>query len=167
MTTRRISAAARPTMMMTIVLMLMALAGATPIDAQVTTGTIVGTISDANGIVPRAAVTIREVSKGTADTYVTDDTGSYTAPFLTPGTYLVEVNVPGFKKWVRGGVILQVNQRARVDVALEVGGVEETTTVTAEAPLLRTDSSEVGTVIEERAIKELPLNGRTSRRSST
>jgi hypothetical protein len=61
---------------------------------------------------------------------------------------------------VRDGVILQVNQRARVDVGLEVGGFEETTTVTAEAPLLRTDSSEVGTVIEERAIKELPLNGR-------
>jgi hypothetical protein len=100
------------------------------------------------------------VSKGTSDAYVTDETGSYTAPFLTPGTYIVEVNVPGFKKWVRGGVILQVNQRARVDVGLEVGGVEETTTVVAEAPLLRTDSSEVGTVIEERAIKELPLNGR-------
>jgi hypothetical protein len=138
----------------------MSLAGAVPIDAQVTTGTIVGTVSDPNGIVPRAPVTIREVTKGTSDSYVTDDTGSFTAPFLTPGTYVVEVNVPGFKKWVRGGVILQVNQRARVDVALEVGGVEETTTVVAEAPLLRTDSSEVGTVIEERAIKELPLNGR-------
>ena len=91
---------------------------------------------------------------------MTDETGSYTAPFLTPGTYAVEVNVSGFRKWVREGVVLQVNQRARVDVTLEVGGVEETTTVTAEAPLLRTDSSEVGTVIEERAIKELPLNGR-------
>ncbi len=152
MTTRRIFAAA----VMTVV----ALAGAAPLGAQVTTGTIVGTVSDSNGIVPRATVTIREVNKGTSDSYVTDDVGSFTAPFLTPGTYLVEVNVPGFKKWVRGGVILQVNQRARVDVALEVGGVEETTTVTAEAPLLRTDSSEVGTVIEERAIKELPLNGR-------
>ncbi len=57
-------------------------------------------------------------------------------------------------------MILQVNQRARVDVSLEVGRLEETTTVVASAPLLRTDSSEVGTVIEERAIKELPLNGR-------
>src|SRR5687767_13632077 len=122
-----------------VLMMVTALAGASPAAAQVTTGTIVGTISDANGIVPRAAVTIREVNKGTADTYVTDDTGTYTAPFLTPGTYVVEVNVPGFKRWVRGGVILQVNQRARVDVALEVGGVEETTTVVAEAPLLRTD----------------------------
>ena len=128
--------------------------------AQVTTGTIVGTVSDSNGVVPSATVTIREVNKGTADTYMTDATGSYTAPFLTPGTYAVEVNVSGFKKWMRDGVVLQVNQRARVDVTLEVGGVEETTTVVAEAPLLRTDSSEVGTVIEERAIKELPLNGR-------
>src|SRR5687767_2289791 len=118
--------------------------------AQVTTGTIVGAVRDANGVVPGAAVTIREVNKGTSDTYVTDE----------PGTYTVEVNVQGFRRWRREGVILQVNQRARVDVALEVGGIEETTTVVAEAPLLRTDSSEVGTVIEERAIKELPLNGR-------
>ena len=131
-----------------------------PLAAQVTTGTLVGTVRDQNGIVPGATVTIREQNRGTSASFVTDETGSYTAPFLTPGTYAVEVNVSGFRKWVREGVVLQVNQRARVDVTLEVGGVEETTTVTAEAPLLRTDSSEVGTVIEERAIKELPLNGR-------
>lgn len=128
--------------------------------AQVTTGTLVGTVRDPGGIVPGASVTIREVNRGTSGSFVTDDTGSYTAPFLSPGTYVVEVSVPGFKKWVRDGVVLQVNQRGRVDVTLEVGGVAETTNVTAEAPLLRTDSSEVGTVIEERAIKELPLNGR-------
>ena len=131
-----------------------------PAAAQVTTGTIVGTVHDLNGIVPGAIVTIRAVNQGTVNSYVTDETGSYTAPFLTPGTYAIEVNVQGFRRWRREGVILQVNQRARVDVTLEVGGIEETTTVTAEAPLLRTDSSEVGTVIEERAIKELPLNGR-------
>jgi hypothetical protein len=139
---------------------LLVLFAAGPVAGQVTTGTLVGTVRDSNGVVPGASVTVREVNKGTSDSYVTDDTGSYTAAFLTPGTYLVEVSVPGFKKWVRDGVILQVNQRARVDVLLEVGGIEETTTVVAEAPLLRTDSSEVGTVIEERAIKELPLNGR-------
>ena len=91
---------------------------------------------------------------------MTDATGNYAAPFLVPGTYAIEVHVQGFKKWVRDGIILQVNQRARVDVTLEVGGVEETTTVVASSPVLNTDSSEVGTVIEERAIKELPLNGR-------
>ena len=151
---------AKPTAFAAALAAAIALAIPNPSLAQVTTGTIVGTVSDANGVVPRATVTIREVNKGTADTVVTDETGSYTAPFLTPGTYAVEVNVDGFKKWIREGVVLQVNQRARVDVTLEIGGVEETTTVVAEAPLLRTDSSEVGTVIEERAIKELPLNGR-------
>src|SRR3954454_20721099 len=97
-----------------------ALMTATPVAAQVTTGTIVGTISDTNGVVPGASVTIREVSKNTSDTYVMDQNGRYSAPFLTPGTYAVEVQVQGFKKWVRDGVILQVNQRARVDVTLEV-----------------------------------------------
>src|SRR6476620_5637466 len=132
----------------------------TPVTAQVTTGTIVGTVSDTNGVVPGASITIKEVNRGTSDTSVTDASGIYTAPFLTPGTYSVEVNVAGFKKWVRTGVVLQVNQRARVDVTREVGAIEETTTVVASVPLLRTDSSAVGTVIEERAIKELPLNGR-------
>ena len=127
---------------------------------QVTTGSILGVVRDANGVVPGAAVTIRETSKGTADNFITDEAGTYTAPFLSPGDYVVEVSVQGFRRWRREGVILQVNQRARVDVTLEVGGIEETTTVVAEVPLVRTDSSEIGTVIEERAIKELPLNGR-------
>ncbi len=128
--------------------------------AQVTTGTIVGTVSDASGVVPGASVTVREVNKNTSIAVVTDGSGMYTAPFLVPGTYAVEVNVQGFKKWMREDVILQVNQRARVDVTLEVGGLEERTEVVGAAPLLNTDSSEVGTVIEERAIRELPLNGR-------
>jgi Carboxypeptidase regulatory-like domain len=133
---------------------------APPLHAQVTTGTIVGTVADASGIVPGASVTIREMNKGTSMSYVTDDTGAYVASFLVPGTYAVEVNVAGFKKSVREGIVLQVNQRARVDITLEIGRIEETTTVVSEAPIVRTDSSEVGTVIEERAIKELPLNGR-------
>src|SRR4051812_29024119 len=138
----------------------MSAAFAAPIAAQVTTGTIIGAVTDPSGVVPGANVTITEVNRGTSATFVTDSAGTYTAPFLTPGTYRVEVNVSGFKKWVRDSIILQVNQRARVDVSLEIGRLEETTTVVASAPLLRTDSSEVGTVIEERAIKELPLNGR-------
>src|SRR3954470_21506541 len=138
----------------------MSAAFAAPIAAQVTTGTIIGAVTDPSGVVPGANVTITEVNRGTSATFVTDSAGTYTAPFLTPGTYRVEVNVSGFKKWVRDSIILQVNQRARVDVSLEIGRLEETTTVVASAPLLRTDSSEVGTVIEEVAVKELPLNGR-------
>jgi hypothetical protein len=96
----------------TALLAALALGGAAPAAAQVTTGTIIGTIRDAGGVVPGASVTVREVNKGTSSTYTTDGDGNFTAPFLVPGTYAVEVNVQGFKKSVNEGIILQVNQRA-------------------------------------------------------
>jgi hypothetical protein len=105
-------------------------------------------------------VTIRNVDRNTTTSAVSDDNGAYTALFLVPGTCEVQVGLQGFKSWRRAGLVLQVNDRLRIDAALEVGGLEETTTVLASAPVVRTDSSEVGTVIEETAIKELPLNGR-------
>jgi len=130
-------------------------------EAQVTTGTIVGTVTDSNGgVLPGATVNIKDAGKNTSTTVVTDAAGSYIAPFLIPGTYDIEIDVQGFKKYLRPGIELQVNQRARIDAVLEVGGLEERTTVMAQAPLVRTDSSETGEVIAERAIKELPLNGR-------
>jgi hypothetical protein len=129
--------------------------------AQVATGSMVGTVSDSSGqLVPGAQVTVREVNRNTTTTVTTDASGTYTVPFLVPGTYEVSVELQGFKSWVRRGIGLQVNDRLRIDAALEVGTVSESTTVTAESPLVRTSSSEVGTVIEEVAVKELPLNGR-------
>jgi hypothetical protein len=134
---------------------------ALPSVAQVTTGTILGTVRDPQAAaVPGATVILTDQGKGTSHTVTTDTQGSYIAPFLIPGTYEVTVELSGFKKHVRRGVVLQVNQRARVDVVLELGGLTETTEVVALAPLTRTDSAEVGEVIEERAIRELPLNGR-------
>ena len=109
---------------------------------------------------PGAQVTIRNVNRNTSTTFVTDQNGAYTALFLVPGTYEVQVTLQGFKSWVRSDLVLQVNDCLRIDASLEVGGIEEKTTVIASSPVVRTDSSEVGTVIEERAIKELPLNGR-------
>src|SRR5215208_6852636 len=129
--------------------------------AQVATGSIVGTVADSSGqLVPGAQVTVREINRNTTTALVTDAAGVYTAPFLVPGTYEVSVELQGFKTWIRRGIVLQVNDRLSIDASLEVGAVTESTTVRAESPLLRTDSSEVGTVIEEVAIKELPLNGR-------
>ena len=109
---------------------------------------------------PGATVAIKEIGKQTVTTVVTDANGAYTAPFLNPGTYEVEVELTGFKKYVRQGIVVQVNDRARVDASLEVGQLTEVTTVIAAAPLVKTESSEVGTVIEEKAIRELPLNQR-------
>src|SRR5260221_9140366 len=132
-----------------------------PALAQVSSGSILGTVHDASGqVVAAATVTITDEGKGTSTALQTDATGSYVAPFLIPGTYEISVDLQGFKKYLRRGIVLQVNQRARVDVTLEIGTLTETTTVQAFAPLVKEDSSDVGEVIEERAIKELPLNGR-------
>jgi Carboxypeptidase regulatory-like domain/TonB-dependent Receptor Plug Domain len=143
----------------TVALVLLAFVSAP--SAQVATGSIVGTVIDSSHqVVPGAQVTIREVNRNTTTSVVTDASGVYTAPFLVPGSYEVQVELQGFKTWIRRGIVLQVTDRVRIDVSLEVGGLKEETTVVASAPLVRTDSSEVGTVIEEIAIKELPLNGR-------
>jgi hypothetical protein len=129
--------------------------------AQVSTGSIVGTVVDSSGqVIPGAQVTIRNVNRNTTSSHVTDQNGTYSALFLVPGTYEVQVGLSGFKTWVRSDLTLQVNDRLRIDATLEVGALEEKTTVVAASPVVRTDTSEVGTVIEETAIKELPLNGR-------
>jgi hypothetical protein len=144
-----------------LALLSVGLLDATTTLAQVTTGTIVGTVKDTGGgAVSGVTVTITEVNKGTSSRFTTDATGSYNAPFLIPGTYEIAFEASGLKKLVRRGVVLQVNERARVDAALEIGTFAEATEVTALAPLTRSDSAELGEVIEERAVRELPLNGR-------
>jgi hypothetical protein len=79
---------------------------------------------------------------------------------LVPGEYQLTAEANGFRRFVRNGVILQVGQRARLDIQMPVGGVSETIEVTAETPLLDTSDASLGQVIENRKILELPLNGR-------
>src|SRR5688500_1452949 len=95
-----------------VVLVLLTFLSSTTAFAQVATGSIAGTVRDSTGqVVPGAQVTIREVSRNTTTTLVTDGSGVYTAPFLVPGTYEVQVELPGFKTWIRPGIILQVTDR--------------------------------------------------------
>ena len=129
--------------------------------AQVTTGTILGTVTDATGAaVPGAKVTVVDVEKGTAATRETEETGYYIFPFLVPGTYRVTIEKDGFRRAEQAAVVVQVDQRARVDITLTVGSVSETIEVVAAAPLVSSESAETGQVIEQRAVQELPLNGR-------
>lgn len=133
----------------------------TTASAQVTAGTILGTVRDGTGAaVPGATVVIKEVTKGTSVEYQTNEDGAYTAPFLSPGSYTVNVQKQGFKPQASSPFELQVDQRARMDFTLNVGDVTSTVEVTAAAPLVKSDSAELGQVITERPIKELPLNGR-------
>src|SRR5437016_7349385 len=130
-------------------------------NGQVTTGTIVGAVSDSSGApLPGVKVTITDVQKNESKEYTTDETGSYTAPFLIPGTYRVSAEKSGFKRAASADIILNVDDKARVDLTLSVGDVNEVVEVAAASPLVRVESSELGEVIAERAVRELPLNGR-------
>ncbi|MGH9470638.1 MAG: carboxypeptidase regulatory-like domain-containing protein [Terriglobia bacterium] len=132
-----------------------------PAGAQVTTGTIVGTIEEQSGaVVPGATVTVTNTEKGTSAVYQTDQNGYYNAPFLIPGTYAVKVEKSGFRTQVRSGIVLQVDQQARVDFALTLGEVTQTINVTAAPPLVESQSSSLGQVINRAPIEDLPLNGR-------
>lgn len=128
---------------------------------QVTTGTILGNVRDGTGAsVLGATVTVKEVTKNTSQTYKTDENGAYYAPFLVPGTYQLTVMRAGFQSQVSEKFELQVDQRARLDFTLKVGQVSESIEVSATAPLVKSETAELGEVVSERAVRELPLNGR-------
>src|SRR5436309_571915 len=129
--------------------------------AQVIYGTIVGTVVDGSGA-PVPGATIRVVSLGTNNVRTTfsGPAGSYSVPNLPAGAYRVEVELQGFKQFVRSDVQVQVDVTSRVDVTLDVGNITETITVAASAPVLQTDSASLGNVVPQEAIRSIPLSGR-------
>ena len=132
--------------------------------SQATTATLDGTIHDQTGaVVPGAKVTVHNMQTGVSSTVDTNAVGNFVAPFLLPGEYEVTVEAAGFKKTVRSGITLLIGDTVRLDFAIEVGAMAETTTVTAEAPLVKADTSELGQVITQKSIEELPLNTATGR----
>lgn len=129
--------------------------------AQEVTATIRGTVTDSTGSVVRnAAVTATDLDRGTVWPAKTNDAGFYNLGHLPVGRYKVQVEAPGFQTAVQSDVELQLNQVALVNVQLVVGANSETVQVTNEAPLLQTQSTEVGTVIDERTNASLPLASR-------
>jgi hypothetical protein len=126
-----------------------------------TLGTVTGEVKDSTGaMVVGAAVTVRNTATNGLREAVTNEEGVYSIPALNPGIYDVKAGKPGFKSTTRTGIELQVQQTARIDFTLEVGQVSETVEVTGAAPLLTTENATVGTVIEQKRITDLPLNGR-------
>jgi hypothetical protein len=132
------------------------------IQAQTTTGSIVGTVTDPSGAaVPGATVTVNNESTGiTVIRLTTDTSGNYVATALPPGRYSITVEATGFKKSITPGINLSVQDRLGINVVLEVGQVTETVEVAGTAQQLQTDSSYLGQVVESQRIVDLPLNGR-------
>jgi hypothetical protein len=126
-----------------------------------TSANLYGTVTDAGGAaVPGAKVAATDVATGVVTNTTSDPSGNYSFPSLSPAEYSVSVDAPGFKTEKLTGIALAVNQKARVDVHLQVGSVDSTIEVTSAAPLVDTSSASVGTVIGQREVVDLPLNVR-------
>jgi hypothetical protein len=127
--------------------------------AQSDRGTITGTVSDpGNAVVPNVAVTARNLENGSIDKTVTTATGDYTIPSVRAGTYELTVEAAGFERFVQRGIGVQVAQVSRIDVILKIGAATDTVTITADAPLLKTENAEQSTTISSQNLLDLPIN---------
>ncbi len=141
---------------------LLLLAGRVDAGAQTFTGSVRGEVKDANGILPGATVTlVNEATNVSRDT-VTNEVGQYAFPAVTPGTYTVKVSLTGYKVHERKGLTIATQQQVALDVALELGTIQESITVTGESPLIDTTSASTGAVIDEKALALLPAPGRAA-----
>ncbi|HLM98543.1 MAG TPA: TonB-dependent receptor [Bryobacteraceae bacterium] len=133
----------------------------TVLNAQVDTATIVGTVQDSSGaVVPGAAVTATEVNTNSKTTTRADASGNYVITPLRVGTYTVAVEAQGFKKETHSGIVLEVQARVRVDFTLQVGSIAEVVNITSEVPVVETETSSLGDVVDSQQVTDLPLNGR-------
>jgi hypothetical protein len=125
------------------------------------TATLQGTVTDPQGaVVPNAKVVVRSQATGQERVAQTDTDGNYQVASLLPGAYRVEVQASGFQTQAFNDLNLGVASTVVQNVQLTVGAVEQTVTVTSEAPVVQTATTSVGTVINQRTVQEIPLNGR-------
>ena len=140
---------------------LLCLLSSTLLFAQSTGGRIIGRVADSTGaVIANVKVTLTNQATGVARDASTNSGGDYVFVEVAPGTYQVEFAADGFKKNVQKNIIVDVNQVVTLNSALQIGGAEETVEVTSEAPQVDTTSTQLGAVVNNRSVNELPLNAR-------
>ncbi|HEX3437649.1 MAG TPA: carboxypeptidase regulatory-like domain-containing protein, partial [Pseudacidobacterium sp.] len=128
---------------------------------QAVTGVLVGTVLDASGAaVPNANITVINQGTSVTNKMITGAQGFYTFPNLVPGRYSVTVEAAGFKTLISKDNVVEVEKTTRVDLTLSPGAVSQQVTVTGQAPLVETTTSDIGSIIDLRQINNLPVNGR-------
>jgi hypothetical protein len=129
--------------------------------AQINTGQLAGKVFDSTGaVVPAVEITVTNEGTGFAQTLVTTTAGDYTFPALARGTYRVRVAKEGFRPAERSGVVIEAASRLALDFTLDVGQLSESVSVTAQAQQVQTGSGDVSTVVTERQLSQIALNGR-------
>jgi carboxypeptidase family protein len=137
------------------------LLSAPSISAQAVSGTILGTVTDpTDAVVAGAKVTLTHPATGYSRTIVSDSAGEYVAPSLPSGIYTISAEATGFRKLIISNLRLDVDQKARVDLKLQIGAASEEITVEGGTPLVQTATSDLSGYVNETQIKNLPLNGR-------
>lgn len=137
--------------------------GSLPVQAQVDTGTVLGTVKDQSGaLVPGATVTLTSKDTNYSTAKTTGQDGTYAFTPVKIGTYSVTAAAPGFQKTTSVGIVVNIQQQALVDFSLTPGNITESVEVTAAAPLLETQSASVQQAVTSRSINDLPLNGRNA-----
>jgi hypothetical protein len=132
------------------------------VSAQEFRGTITGRVTDAQSAsIPNAKIQVTLLATGSRSQTTTGTDGLYTIPFLAPGTYKMEVEASGFKRYVRDGIDVSAGERVGLDVEMSIGQLTETVSVTADAPMLDTTSATAGQVINSAQVENMPMNGRT------
>lgn len=151
----------RPRFFVLITLLLAFPLTASAAGAQVTTSTLAGRVLDSSGAaLPGVTLAARQTETGLQRNTNSDSQGRYVIPALPPGTYEIRAELEGFRPLLRSGVTLTIAQTAVVDLTMTVGGIAEAVMVVGEAPTVNTRSGELSYLVDERAIEELPLNGR-------
>ena len=129
--------------------------------AQAVFGSIFGTVTDPSGAaVPGVKVTVTSATKGTSTETTTNADGNYSVTHLIPDVYNVRAEGSGFKAFETKSIVVSADAAARVDGQFQVGGSTETVEVTAESPQLKTDRADVATILNEKAVEDLPLFNR-------
>jgi hypothetical protein len=144
-----------------VVLVVLSCLWGAPAVAQIESGTFVGTVRDASGaVISGASVTVTEMQTNVVHKTSTNDQGEYNVNHLNPGIYSIAIEQAGFKTATQSNIKLDINQVVRVDVAMVPGVVSEHVEVTAAEPLVESQTSSIGQVIEDTQVHDLPLNGR-------
>ena len=124
-------------------------------------GSLVAVVEDPQGgVMPGASIVLVNTATSERREGVSAEDGTYRFVNLVPGTYRLEVELTGFQRYVRDQIQVSVQTTPRIAVTLQLGSLQETVSVSGEAPQLQTESASVGTIVGTRAVQELPLNGR-------